>query len=643
VGNLIFSVVLIALVVLALLASRSMARFAILTLFAVTTSGALLQFLGDRSLLVNQSLLSWWLVATGLALVALCYYFGRVGSVNALWQRSSNTILLGSSVVITLAFLVSRLLAPGNPSPLSSVGFFLTKEAAEDNAKWLNATSQLAGANAVDTWANVGGPLLLVTSIAATLIGALSYLLYGSVNEVAVSAGSVIFTQVFFVIISPFALAPIVEKTYKKLTFGSQIPRPFSLLSIAILTASTAVLIQYGHITLQFTLLALTLWIGSFLAPTPHIPARLLTTLSIVALSMVWFPMAGLSLVVVLGSIAYFAQRLVRGTGTAKRPAILGLVLSLGIFAITIKFLSSALRFSLGLDGSTEAVIALGAGGGIPTAVAAISAPTLPLFDSSGGTEIVTIPILVLTLVSVLGLIWVRMGTNTLTRSQFFILLPIVLAGGYALLIAFADFWAVGSGPNYGSLKVTFAVIIPILVATLPFALLTFSTKTQQVSALGYSAVVLIIVMLTLDTFFPRAILQLKPTNWPSVAGSPYWYPAEVRDTGDQTLTSNPIGCTFLPRGATAPTALPSGQTMYTCTRLMSGVAGVETLAAPIVKWQLDEWLQNRGMWSEIHPAFSALTPEVLVRQLILLDTDKQVVGLESLSGLLTRFPPLEP
>jgi hypothetical protein len=149
--------------------------------------------------------------------------------------------------------------------------------------------------------------------------------------------------------------------------------------------------------------------------------------------------------------------------------------------------------------------------------------------------------------------------------------------------------------------------------------------------------------MLTLDTLFPRAVLQLKPTNWPGVSGSPYWYPAEVRDTGDQALSNNPIGCVFLPRGATAPTGLPQGQLIYTCTRLLAGVAGVETPAAPIVKWELDEWLQNRSLWSEVHPRFSGLSPEIQRRALILLDDDRQVVGLESLEGLLNRFPPLEP
>jgi len=162
-------------------------------------------------------------------------------------------------------------------------------------------------------------------------------------------------------------------------------------------------------------------------------------------------------------------------------------------------------------------------------------------------------------------------------------------------------------------------------------------------NALGISAVALIVVMLTLDTLLPRAVLQLKPANWPSVSGSPYWYPAEVRDTGDQALSRNPVGCVFLPRGAKAPTGLPQGQVIYTCTRLLAGVAGVETLAAPIVKWELDEWLQNRSMWGEVHPQFSALSPEIQGRSLILLDGDRQVIGLESLGVLLSRFPPLEP
>ena len=647
VSNLLFSIGLIGLLAVAIIASRSMARFAILTLFTVTVSGAVLQFFSSHSLDVTFGLTQWWLLVTGLILALLAIYFGRASGHLALWSRASNTILIGSSALIAVAFFISRLLAPGEMTPLSSVGFFVQKVAAEDNAKWLNATSQLADASVIDTWANVGGPLLLIMSFAGVLIGAISFLLYGAVNEVAVSAGSVIFTQVFFVVVAPFALAPIVEKTYRKITDGAQLPKLYSLLSIAIISASNAVLLTYGHITLQFTIIAITLWIGAFLAPISRFPARLFTTLGVIATSLVWFPLAGLSLVILLGSLIYFGRGLISGPRESRKNSTIGFALSLILGALTIQFLNSALRYSLGVDsvsaGPAVGESVSGFAGGISAAVRSITAPTLPLFDDPGGTEQVTTVLLVLTLVSVLGLVWVRVGKNTFTRRRLIPFIPIVLAGGYALAIAFADFWAVGDGPNYGSLKVSFAVFLPILVCSLPFALMTFHRGSAKVNGLGVGAAALIVIMLTLDTLFPRAVLQLKPANWPGVTGSPYWYPAEVRDTGNQALSSNPIGCVFLPRGAIAPTALPQGQLIYTCTRLLAGVAGVETLAAPIVKWELDEWLQNRAMWSEVHPQFSALSPEIQKRALILLDGDRQVVGLESLGVLLNRYPPLEP
>jgi len=405
---------------------------------------------------------------------------------------------------------------------------------------------------------------------------------------------------------------------------------------------------DYGHITLQFTLITLTLWIATFLAPLPRFPGRLLTTLSVVILAVVWFPLSGLSLAIILGSIAFFTRALLRKGQPSRKNAVIGLAASIGIFVLTIEFLISALGFSLGINQTDTAAGGLGLTvvGGIAAAARAISAPTLPLFDDPGGTETMTTLLLMLTLVSVLGLVWVKIGRQGFTKSQLIPFIPIVLAGGYALAIAFADFWAVGSGPNYGSLKISFAVFLPILVASLPFALLTFNQnsgikRSVGITGLGFAAIGAIVVLLTLDTLLPRAVLQLKPANWPSVSGGPYWYPAEVRDTGDQSLTTNPIGCVFLPRGAQQPTVLPSGQTIYTCTRLLSGVAGVETAAAPIVKWQLDEWLQNRELWSEMQPYFDQMSPQITNRQLILLDLDKQVIGVESLSSLVQKYQPL--
>ena len=70
-SNLLFGIGLIGLLVVAIIASRSMARFAILTFFTVTVSGAVLQFFSYHSLNVTLGLTQWWLVITGLVLVLL--------------------------------------------------------------------------------------------------------------------------------------------------------------------------------------------------------------------------------------------------------------------------------------------------------------------------------------------------------------------------------------------------------------------------------------------------------------------------------------------------------------------------------------------------------------------------------------------
>jgi len=210
------------------------------------------------------------------------------------------------------------------------------------------------------------------------------------------------------------------------------------------------------------------------------------------------------------------------------------------------------------------------------------------------------------------------------------------------LFRSFADFWSVGDGPNYASLKMAFAVLFPILIVTIPFAILLLpgGPNVTSLGLLRWFGIGTVVVLLSFDTLYPRAFMQLKPQIWPSTADSPYWFPAEVRDTGDQDLSDNPIGCVFLPRGAVKPSALPSGQKVYSCTRLLSGVAGVERDSAPIVKWLLDEWLINTTLWDDRYGELSALPSDALNRKLIVLDADSNVIGVETLGNLLDRYQP---
>jgi hypothetical protein len=617
-------------------ASRSLTATVVLVFGGFTVSGVILQDLGDAGLEVNIGVLRIWLAVT-LAVIALAAFLVRQ-RIATRWSPQSNLILLGLSGGIALAFSLSRLIAPGAPTPLSSVGFFVTRIAAEDNAKWLNATAALANGSAVDVWANVGGPLVLVLTFSATVISAISYVLYGAVNEVAVSSGSLLFTELLLIVLAPLALAPLAEKRFKKLD-GNQIPWPLILLSGATLAAGSTVLLAYGHLTLQYTIPAFVLWIAIFLAPDTNLPWRKLTTLGIAGTAMVWFPLSALSVFVLFALGLYLVVAVVRRSGRQRLTAGVWLVITLGFTYVLFSFLLSSLKFSLGF-GATTAQIQIGGGGG--RGISTIALPSLPLFSDPGGTEKITVLMLILVVLSVMAAAWFRSGAKPLKFSTVVPYFPIITLTFFVTLIFLADFWSVGDGPNYAAQKMAYATLLPILVVTIPYLILVIpgGKNVTTMGLLRWFGVGIIVMVLSFDTLYPRALMQLKPRIWPSTADSPYWYPAEVRATGNQDLSSNPIGCLYLPRGADKPSALPSGQRAYSCTRLLSGVAGVELIAAPIVKWQLDEWLLNNNLWDERYGEFSALSADLLSRSFILLDQDSNVVGLETLGTLLNRYQP---
>jgi hypothetical protein len=353
---------------------------------------------------------------------------------------------------------------------------------------------------------------------------------------------------------------------------------------------------------------------------------------------MVWFPLSALSVLVILAMMSYLLVATFRNRGAIRASHAAWLAITVGFTYLLFSFLVSSLKFSLGFGATTAQVRVGGGGGGVTT----IALPSLPLFSDPGGTEEITMTMFILVVLSVLATVWFRSRTRSLTLSTALPYFPIIALTAFIAAIFMADFWAVGDGPNYAALKMAYATLFPILVVTLPYLVMVIpgATEVTSMGLLRWFGVGAIVLVFSFDTLYPRALMQLKPRIWPSVSDSPYWYPAEVRAVGDQDLSTNPIGCIYLPRGAEKPSALPSGQRAYSCTRLLSGVAGVELAAAPIVKWQLDEWLLNTTLWDERHGEFAALPASVLGRSFILLDQDSNVVGVESLGTLVNRYRP---
>lgn len=624
---------LLAGLVAVVLLSRTPAIGAAIVAAGFGVSGALLQFVGVRGTDFSLRGVQVWLGVT-VALLVLVSLLLRSRSDRRIISSSANRwpwIIAGASVAL---FAASRALAPLAPAPLSSVGYLITRVSAEDNAKWVDASARLVGDLPLDTWANVGGPLVLLLTLAASIIAGFSQLLYGGVNEVAVSAGSPILAQHLLIIAAPFALTPLIGAAAKIRGVKQVLPTYLYMLGAGILWLSVTVLLSLGHITLQYVLLVLTLWVSAFLRPVGLV--RTLATLSVATLAMVWFPLGPLSLVVIVVGLAVGIRAL---TSERSRRLGIGLTASFAVVGVLLfEFLRSSITYSLGIS-AQELPRAGGSAGGIST----ISFPSLPLFSDPGGTEEITVTLLALTIFGLLGTLYAYSTSQRSLRQILVALSPIGLLAAFASAVAVLDFWAVGDGPGYGALKIAFACLIPVLVSTLPIAVLSTTPPGAAGALVRVGMVGVVVVVLSWDTLLPRAVMQLKPSLWPSTAGSPYWGPAEVRATGNQPLAGNPIGCVYLPQGAEAPSALPWGQTAYSCTRLLSGVAGLGTDAAVLTDWQLTEWLQDRSLWDSYHGYISILQPDVKDRSVILMDEDKNVVGIDSVTYLLDRYPPSAP
>jgi hypothetical protein len=521
-------------------------------------------------------------------------------------------------------------MAPDSAGALTAVGYLINHPLAEDNAKWLHLTSQLAQGSEISFNGYAGGPLLLVMSVVASLISVLSVVLLGGVNEVAVATNTLIGTQFLLIAIIPFVFAVFAQGKFKGLTDTKRfVPVAATWTAMFVLVLASAVVTSYGHLSLQFILLVLVLWAGVFLLDTPFL-LRLSATSLIATSASVWLPLNVLGFAVIVVAFVVVIRRrsaigglLVIGTAAVSWDAIFSSVLY--VFGI-----GAASGTSAGADGGSEGVAA--------TLTGEIAAST-HLFKAPGGTEIATPVLGLLAAVAVLIVAWVylrKQGDSSWSAAMPF--LPIAVFGVYTLVITIGDAIITGGAPHYGGQKIMFAFVIMALVAMLPLALMLTESSVFLGLAIG-----IVLVLLTVDSLLPRALSALSPVLWPTVdAGAPqYWAGAEVNGNADQPISDSPIACFAVPPVSTVPTALPSGQDSYACTRLLIGLNALEGKAGSLPNWLQTDWMSNRTNWDEFYGSLVESTQPLAARSVIVMGDEKQLLGLQPWGLVLSRNAPL--
>ena len=212
---------------------------------------------------------------------------------------------------------------------------------------------------------------------------------------------------------------------------------------------------------------------------------------------------------------------------------------------------------------------------------------------------------------------------------------------GYTLVTTVADALITGSAPNYGASKMAFTVVVVVIAAVLPYALVAVDPDAAGMSVLRWAGAFVVVALLLFDSVLPRAVSALSPLLWKGIdAAAPVdCSAAEVRDAGQQPLDENPIACVFAPPDSTEPTALPLGQESYSCTRLLIGLSGLEGQASIIGDWLLTDWQGQTQSWEQFRDSIDIRSDGIRERSILIMRDDQGLAGLTTVGELIDRNP----
>lgn len=314
-GHVAFLLAFVGLPVLSFYFVRSLTWVAVYVAGAVSLAGLAVGKLIELGWEWNFLTLQVVLLVALLAVTVVAFLSGRQGSVPL--RRQVLAVIV--PVIVIVAFVgIARYVAIPTSGAFTAVGYFVDHANSEDNAKWLDFSSQLSEAGSIQQQVYLGGPLQLFIVFVATAMAVVSTIAFGGVNEVFVASNAVMYGQFLLVALVPFALAPLAEVKVAVMDGSTgrrrreHIPAPVVWVGVVVLAAGSMAVVGLGHLTLQFTFLIVALWLAVFLVRTRVARAGVITSLAMAIVSTVWFPLMPVSVIILVAVGAWFVVRAVR-------------------------------------------------------------------------------------------------------------------------------------------------------------------------------------------------------------------------------------------------------------------------------------------------------------------------------------------
>jgi hypothetical protein len=495
--------------------------------------------------------------------------------------------------------LIGRLLAPNQPPESITSLRFLTD--AEDNAKWLNISSQISTGASI-TVGNIGGVLTSFLVVVASLVGLLHRAFSYSSMDIQLSVDTVGVAELLVIPLSTFSLVNIWLSSKHIKNPVNQIFQfaPVAFLFQAFIGNTRGI----GHLSLAVVIIFLTFGImGSLQAGNSFLEMMSYYFVIQMALS-VWLPTQ-----VALPIFSAFA---IIDCNSRWRDAVSRKlrVCTTAVLMIPVLLSIDTFRYVTNTSGYIST-----------------------LFAATGGTLQASAT---LQYISILSASICLLFMNKTPRSLLMIW-PLAFLMIYYAAIQTNDIFRTGQ-LNYGSLKFSYLFFVVLLFTTLPrtFEALT-SLSIWSKSSSGFAGIILTIITVipfhtdgVLLSFWKPYQVREWPTHFEKLDTS--WHPYGSGYSRDkQSIEEMPIACVI-----TSPGQSPEiDSNTYRCTRFLVAGAGLEIEAGKLVEWQLGQ------EWTNAFVQLSALDPIILNRNIILISKEDSTTSTSSIQEFLTRNQPL--
>lgn len=472
-----------------------------------------------------------------------------------------------ASVVVAVVFIVSRLLAANTNWLLFSGAGRLAY--AEDNAKWLNFSANLAQSNVLNFKDGTTGGLAVLLVICGAFVWVISQLFLGGINVAGISIATVIGLHSFLIVISPLALTPIVTRFFPRDSGRATSLGRKKIFSVYAGLAASSLLVvvalgavsTFGHLSLEVVMIQLLFWLAATVMLWNSKRDLLLVTLIGASTGLIWLPLPPLSAAIGIAAVIVAIVRFLRVRDKRDMYTVVGTaVLTVVLIWLTtpeMQYLSATTQPS----SSTALVFA------------------------EGGTMAPRRYEGLLLVIAVLGAaLYLWADRAKLAVRNVWQLYPFFLLFGFSGAVLLYDFVIARDGwPHYGARKLAYLVFVVCTAVLLPIALQGYQRIVRNRNFLAIAALVVSMVLV----FQSRTMNQIsyytfKPGAWTNfdkryVDGEmlqKYW--PELINPENRVETSvdlYPIACVQVKDGIIQPGINDA----YFCTRFLLSLHGAES------------------------------------------------------------------